>query len=51
MSNDICYCRGKFLAFLDSFLEFFVNFLRESFFHDRIIEYIASKQFCYIHVI
>ena len=51
VSNHIGYFRRKFLAFLNGFLQFLVNLLRESLFHNRVIEYIASKNFCYIHII
>ena len=43
MCDHISNLHGKLLAFLDGFLQFLVDFLRQTFLHDGIIEYVASK--------
>ena len=43
MGNHICDLHGKLLAFLNGLLQFLVNFLRQTFLHDGIIEYITSE--------
>ena len=51
MCNDICNFHRQLFAFFYGFFQFFVDLLRETCLHDRIIKHIASKSLYYIDIL